>query len=67
MVILLCLQVETDFLEDKNGDAGEDGSGKHSTLFNCFADQTYLVRTVFKSKQSVSPNQDKNTLILQQF
>jgi len=48
--------VETDFLEDKNGDAGEDGSGKHSTLFNCFADQTYLVRTVFKSKQSVSPN-----------
>jgi len=28
--------VETDFLEDENGDAGEDGSGKNSILVNSF-------------------------------
>jgi len=31
--------VETDFLEDENGDAGEDGSGRHSILLHSFPNQ----------------------------
>jgi len=41
--------VETDFLEDENGDVGEDGSGKHLVLLNSFPNQNDGLDLLFKA------------------